>query len=493
MSLKFLNKKSWHTMSMANQKKVALCEQAEDQKVKDREKRVQLLLKEQRISQTDSVMRGGGKGGEGRSVSFLYETPAGLEFAQEKQKELERAQEEKAEADTREKARAKYEGPREVSYDELKRKSYAEVQAERFPQLKNAPTQGTYTKDVITHHNPLGMQIRNVRCMRCGKYGHKSGERECELRDENPFDSARQEKEDPLTIMQTVKLQKLDGRLEFKGQGQDAMVIHGGYKKDDDNQQLVCSDSSSDSEMDLEATFLESLSTKEMKILLKAYKKQGKTFGSSSSTAGASSSKRRRSSSSSSSDSDDDSSSSDDRKHRKRKTHAKKKSRKKEHHYAKKKKKKKRKRSSRGKEDSSAQDKKYDRGKKSRSRSRSSSCSRSRCRGEMHSRRGEGTGEGKTVNVEYVSLVGGDSPPPLERPPMPGELVSPPALLSSWPLVVPAVISVQPRSCSPKRWRSQSKEKRARNERLQGNERRIEFEKKNDSFVFVDRFRADDS
>ena len=32
----------------------------------------------------------------------------------------------------------------------------------------------------------MGLQIRNVRCLRCGEWGHLSGERECSLRDFNP-------------------------------------------------------------------------------------------------------------------------------------------------------------------------------------------------------------------------------------------------------------------------------------------------------------------
>lgn len=32
----------------------------------------------------------------------------------------------------------------------------------------------------------MGVQLRNVRCMRCGEWGHQSGDRECALKDFNP-------------------------------------------------------------------------------------------------------------------------------------------------------------------------------------------------------------------------------------------------------------------------------------------------------------------
>ena len=47
---------------------------------------------------------------------------------------------------------------------------------------------------------PLGKEIRNVRCMRCGVWGHRSGDRECKV-ETNPNDAARLKREDPMTSM----------------------------------------------------------------------------------------------------------------------------------------------------------------------------------------------------------------------------------------------------------------------------------------------------
>lgn len=94
--------------------------------------------------------------------------------------------------------------------------------------MKNAPVEDAYAKNVnvrsllpllrsphthltlcfvravdvaqITFH-PLGKEIRNVRCMRCGVWGHRSGDRECAMKDQNPNDASRLLREDPMTSM----------------------------------------------------------------------------------------------------------------------------------------------------------------------------------------------------------------------------------------------------------------------------------------------------
>eukprot|EP01039_Chlorochromonas_danica_P003453 gene3453-3782_t len=75
----------------------------------------------------------------------------------------------------------------------------AEAMAQRHPSLKNAPTEGRYTQSLALHVKPFNEVIRNVRCLRCGEWGHASGDRECKLRDRNPLDEERQRREDPMT------------------------------------------------------------------------------------------------------------------------------------------------------------------------------------------------------------------------------------------------------------------------------------------------------
>ena len=84
-------------------------------------------------------------------------------------------------------------------------------QVERFPFLKNAPVEGDYASSVKVNFKPVGRQLRNVRCLRCGEWGHVSGDRECPLKDSNPNDAARQLREDPMTHMMQLHAERKQG------------------------------------------------------------------------------------------------------------------------------------------------------------------------------------------------------------------------------------------------------------------------------------------
>jgi CBF1 interacting corepressor len=49
---------------------------------------------------------------------------------------------------------------------------------------------------------PFGVEVRNVRCLRCGNYGHQSGDRECPMKDIiMPNEESRLKRDDPLTAI----------------------------------------------------------------------------------------------------------------------------------------------------------------------------------------------------------------------------------------------------------------------------------------------------
>jgi hypothetical protein len=73
---------------------------------------------------------------------------------------------------------------------------------EKFPILKNAPVQGSYAQNVKIRHKPFGIELRDVRCTKCGGYGHTNVDRECPMRDYNPLDIQRQKLQDPMTLIQ---------------------------------------------------------------------------------------------------------------------------------------------------------------------------------------------------------------------------------------------------------------------------------------------------
>ncbi|KAF8772110.1 hypothetical protein HU200_006104 [Digitaria exilis] len=110
---------------------------------------------------------------------------------------------------------------------------------QEFEVLKNAPRLETGAPVRI---KPFAVEVRNVRCLRCGNYGHQSGDRECPLKDViMPNEESRLKRDDPLT---TIKAQTDSSELlkwELK-QKPGMSPPRGGFDPDDPNQQIVAED-----------------------------------------------------------------------------------------------------------------------------------------------------------------------------------------------------------------------------------------------------------
>jgi len=174
------------------------------------------------------------KGNMARAVSFMYEPPPGYldnKKKEEKEEEIRREEERKKKEEEDMKAgRWKKDKIDPFNYQEL---------GKRFPFLKNAPTSDESAKFRAIKHNPMGILVRNVRCARCGNYGHRSGERECPMfaaRTQN--DAERQIREDPLSVIKPSNY--LTDKLVL-AHGHDN-IIHGGFTADDPSQQIIPDD-----------------------------------------------------------------------------------------------------------------------------------------------------------------------------------------------------------------------------------------------------------
>lgn len=107
---------------------------------------------------------------------------------------------------------------------------------EEFEVLKNAPRLET---GMPARVKPFGVEIRNVRCVRCGTFGHQSGDRECPLKDViMPNEESRLKRDDPLTAImaQTDSSEPLKWELKQKP---GLSPPRGGFQPDDPNQQIV--------------------------------------------------------------------------------------------------------------------------------------------------------------------------------------------------------------------------------------------------------------
>jgi len=111
---------------------------------------------------------------------------------------------------------------------------------EKFPHLKGAPRMpGAVGPDVFV--KPFGLEVRNIKCRHCGEWGHRAGDRECQQKDAlHPGIENRQRLLDPLTVV-NAQTQGIGGGLTLKG-FLEADAVHGGLKKDADNQQFLVSD-----------------------------------------------------------------------------------------------------------------------------------------------------------------------------------------------------------------------------------------------------------
>lgn len=193
-------------------------------------------------------------------VGFLYDAPPGLQT--NKEPTLQQRLDEQS-LDNKERQKMNY------------KQALEEQKLTQYPFLANAPLEGAYVADAQHTLHPIGIVLRNIKCAKCGLYGHRQDERACPLLGLTTKEQELQAlKEDPVTKMK----QQSDGKFALK-RVDDPIV--GGIRADDPNMQMLESDkesssdsSNSESEDEMHQSFLESLSKSQMKALLKEYKRE---------------------------------------------------------------------------------------------------------------------------------------------------------------------------------------------------------------------------
>ncbi|KAL6065301.1 putative CBF1 interacting corepressor CIR [Balamuthia mandrillaris] len=262
----YMSQKSWHPKNKANQKRIWMAEEKAKHEAQRQKEAQRQFEEEQTRFQNNELVKSQGKSGSSSvaPLSFLYATPPGYKPPSEEKKE----QEQKDNSTERQKGKDK----------RTQKKEPPPKLEDKFDFLKNAPTTGSYTKDIKVHHRPLGKEVRNVKCARCGQWGHQSGDRECPMFHVNPNDSFRQRVEDPLAsgLMQQVQQQMENERSQEE---EDRLVLKPhlrGPRLDPSNpnhQMIPEPEGEGGAPVDPEVEFLQNLSSKERKLLLKYFKK----------------------------------------------------------------------------------------------------------------------------------------------------------------------------------------------------------------------------
>eukprot|EP01134_Creolimax_fragrantissima_P000430 CFRG0430T1 len=262
---KFMNLKSFHPGNFHNQKAVWIAEQkAEDSKKKQKQLDEELVRERAEHNLQRMAISSGDR--NRLELGFMYREPPGLQQAQEKilimsKAHINRAKQEEERLDPR----AKRKKEKEMSL------------TDKFGFLQNAPRTGDYASEIKPSRNidrPFGIEVRNVKCIRCGTWGHQNTDRDCPnynsksnvMRDD-AVELERPAFADPLDLMHDMK----DGGLAMK-----QSVLGRQNNVQAENQQMVFSDDGGDSDNQMEAYTMEilaNLSPRSKRKVLRKLKK----------------------------------------------------------------------------------------------------------------------------------------------------------------------------------------------------------------------------
>ncbi|PIA50428.1 hypothetical protein AQUCO_01300875v1 [Aquilegia coerulea] len=243
----FLNQKPWHPLSYPNQRRKWIAEQTDAQRQRRKDEVAREFAQEQEFFRQTALISKKEKEKVEimKAVSFMYVRPPGYNAESAKAAELEDERRRSEGSCPPQSSTDGVTAPSSIPPEEKKKPRPKDVfgralpTEEEFDVLKNAPRMET---GLPARVKPFGIEVRNVKCLRCGNYGHQSGDRECPLKDAiMPNEENRLKRDDPLTsiIAHADSSEPLKWELKQKP---GISPPRGGFKPDDPNQQIVAED-----------------------------------------------------------------------------------------------------------------------------------------------------------------------------------------------------------------------------------------------------------
>lgn len=231
----FMSKKPFHPASKENIKRVWMAEQR-TQNLKKKEDEMRLQYEKEQDLYNNRVLVAGSDSKDKLSLNFMYEAPPGVK-------------------------RETKETETEPEY--------------KFEWQRNAPRESFAKNNMDIRDQPFGIQVRNVRCLKCHKWGHVNTDRECPLFNTSAIvpEMTTEQKEKPPPPSNSDQSELIKSMKEEQGLALKRS-LYGSYGpdsvKDEVNQKMLAMSNP-------DVMFLESLSSKEKKRLLKKLQKLTKS------------------------------------------------------------------------------------------------------------------------------------------------------------------------------------------------------------------------